>query len=67
MTVSDIQSSDKIFLTPSDISDVLECDPQSIRVMARQAPELLGFPFTIVGSRMKIPRIPFLRFIGVEN
>lgn len=67
MTIADIQASDKIFLTPSDISDVLECDPQSIRVMARQAPQLLGFPFTLVGTRMRIPRVPFLRFIGVDN
>ena len=65
-SLTDLQASDKIFLTPADISGVLGSDPQTIRVTARQRPELLGFEFTFVGSRMKIPRIPFLRFLGIN-
>lgn len=67
MTVAEMQASEKVFLTPYDISCVLKCTPQTIRVMARQEPQMIGFPFTFVGNRMKIPRIPFLRFIGAEN
>jgi hypothetical protein len=56
---------DKPFLTPQEVSAVLKCDPQTIRVTARQRPDLIGFEFTFVGNRMKIPRVPFLRFLGV--
>ena len=66
-TLEEIRLSDKTFLSPADISPVLGSDPQTIRVTARQRPELIGFPYTFVGNRMKIPRIPFLRFMGAEE
>ena len=55
---------DKMFLSLADVSPVLGSDQQTIRVTARQRPDLLGFPFTFMGNRMKIPRIPFLEFLG---
>lgn len=66
MTLDELKSSDKVFLTPADIAPVLRCDPHKVRVTARQRPDLLGFEFTFTGNRMKIPRIPFLRFLGVD-
>lgn len=62
-TIDDIRNSDKMFLSPDDICGILGSNPQTIRVTARQRPDLIGFPFTFMGNRMKIPRIPFLRFI----
>ena len=67
MTIEEIKRSEKAFLIPSDIAPVIHSDPQTIRVTARQRPELLGFPFTFTGNRMKIPRIPFLRFVEGMN
>ena len=68
MTINEIRSSDKPFLTPKEVAGVLGSDPQTIRVTARTAPERVGFPFTFTGNRMKIPRIPFLNFMeGREN
>ena len=66
MTINEIKLSTKEILTPADIAEVLGCDPQSIRVRARQRPELLGFPVIVLGSRVKIPRRPFLRYLGEE-
>lgn len=66
MTIAQIKESDKPFLTPADVAPVLGSDPHTVRCTARQRPELLGFPFTFSGNRMKIPRIPFLRFLGEE-
>lgn len=66
MTLQEIQSSDKPFLTPGDICEVLGSNPQTIRVTARQRPDLIGYEFTFIGNRMKIPKIPFLRFMGVD-
>ncbi len=65
-TLEELRRSDRIFLTPAEVAPILGCDPQTVRVTARQCPERLGFPFTFCGNRMKIPRIPFLRFLGAE-
>lgn len=67
MTLEQLQCSDKHFLTPGDVCGVLGSNPQTIRVTARQRPDLIGFEFTFVGNRMKIPRLPFLRFIGANT
>ena len=64
MTLDEIRNSTKEVLTPADIADVLNADPQDIRVQARTAPEKLGFPVIIIKSRTKIPRLPFLRYIS---
>lgn len=64
MTLEEIRSSPKLFLSPTDVAPVLGSDPHTVRCTARQRPDLLGFPFTFSGNRMKIPRIQFLRFLG---
>lgn len=61
-----IVDSDKVFLTPADVAPILGMDPHSIRLIARKRPELLKFEFIISGNRTKIPRIPFLRYIGIN-
>ena len=67
MTLDEIRASDKTFLTPADVAGVLSADAQSIRIQAREFPEALGFPVICVGNRTKIPRKPFLRFLGEEE
>lgn len=67
MTLDEIRNSTKDVLTPADIADVLNADPQDIRIQARTAPERLGFPVIIIKSRTKIPRVPFLRAMGFET
>lgn len=66
MTLDEIKISDKLMLTPADVSEVLNADPQDIRLQARTDPGKLGFPVVIIKTRTKIPRIPFLRFMGVD-
>lgn len=65
-TLEMIAASDLAVLTPAQVADVLGCDPHWIRVASRDNPALLQFPVLRVGNRVKIPRIPFLRFMGVE-
>ena len=64
-TLDDLRKCPKAFFTPGDVCGVLGSNPQTIRVTARQRPDLIGYEFTFVGNRMKIPKIPFLRFMGV--
>ena len=66
MTLDEIKACDKPILTPAEIADVLNCDAQDIRIQARMAPEKLGFPVIVVKTRTKIPRVPFLRFMGEQ-
>ena len=56
----------KATITTAMASKVLHCKPESIRLAARERPDLLGFPVIVMGSETKIPRIPFLRFLGYE-
>ena len=64
MTVKEIQGSDKAFLTPADIAEVLGSDKHTISIVARDNPEKLGFPVTRIGNRTKIPRLRFLAYLG---
>lgn len=61
-----VAMTDREWFTPAQISGVLNANPQTIRVTARQRPELLGFPVILTGNRVKVPRIPFLRSMGVN-
>lgn len=64
MTLLQMRESEKTFLTPGDVADVLETDPNTIRAQAQDDPSKLGFPVIVLCSRVKIPRLPFLKFIG---
>ena len=62
MTITEIEASDKTMLTPWDVAGVLGCNPYAINVQAKQDPARLGFPVTMIGNRVKIPREAFLRW-----
>lgn len=63
MILSEIKQSEKEVLIPADIAPVIGRNPHQIRVVAHQRPELLGFPVIVIGTRVKIPRKPFINFI----
>ena len=65
MTLQEMMKSDKLLLNADDISDVIQSNPQGIRNQARIDPKALGFPVCVIGARVKIPRTPFLRWLGV--
>lgn len=64
MTLREIASSDKPFLTPSDVAPILGCAPHSINLQARKDASLLGFPVCVIGTRVRIPRLAFLAWMG---
>lgn len=63
MTLNEIRSMTKETLPPGIVAEVLGCNPQTIRLTARMAPERLGFPTIVMGSRVLIPRQAFLQFM----
>lgn len=66
MTLTDIINSDKTFLTASEVAPIIGTDPNSIRGQAHEMPDKLGFPVCVIGTRVRIPRIPFIKFLTGE-
>ena len=63
MTLDEIRNSTKEVLTPAEVAEVLGCDPQDIRVQAKVHPERLGFNVAVIGTRVKVPRLAFIRWM----
>ena len=63
MTLTEIEQSEKLFLTPSDVAPVLGCKPYLINVQAHEDIGKLGFPASLVGTRVRIPRLAFLHWL----
>ena len=69
VTIEDIKASEKVMLTPADVAEALGVDAQGIRVMAHEQPERLGFPVVVCGRNgraVRIPRIAFLKYLGID-
>lgn len=68
-TLSDIAQMDREVLTPEIAGKAIGISPYAISLMARtpEGCKSLGFPVIRIGSRTKIPRVPFLRFMGWEG
>lgn len=63
MTLQEIRESDAAFLLVTDVNKVVGCCPEALRLAARQHPEWLGFPVTVIDTRTYIPRGAFLEYI----
>lgn len=67
MTLDEIRESTKDILTPADIADVLGCDKYSINVQVsediKNGTNSLRFPWTKIGTRVRIPREGFINFM----
>lgn len=62
-TLQDIEKHPREFLTPALVAPVIGMDQQTLRMRARERPDLLGFSVICAGSRVKIPKEAFLRFM----
>lgn len=61
-----LEALDKTILTVSDVAPVLECSPHYLRLQAREDPYILGFPVCVIGTRVRIPKAGFLRWLRGE-
>ena len=70
MTLNELRESNKALLTPKEVASALGLDEQGIRVMAHTCPERLGFPVMVTGRKgrsVRIPRLPLMRYLGMEG
>lgn len=65
-SLDDITALESEYLTCAQIAGVLHADPYAIHQTAVQRPELLGFPVIVYGRRVKVPKMPFVRFMRGE-
>ncbi len=67
MTIEDIKKMTKEILTPVEVAQILQCDAELIRFQARKDISSLGFPVSVMGSRIKIPRRAFIKWIEGDH
>jgi len=63
MTLEELNATDKPYVTASDIAEILGADAQTIRKVAKEEPEKLGFPVICIKRRVLIPTKPFLLYL----
>lgn len=68
-TLDDIARLDCSYLVPAQVAPVLGCSQYAINCAAKseEGRKRLGFPTMMIGNRCKIPRIPFLAFMGYKQ
>lgn len=69
MTLEEMKTYDKEYLTPEQVASVTGQDPQAIRIAARENPDWLRYPTYLsgrTGHTTRIPRLAFLKFMGVD-
>lgn len=54
----------RAYLVATDIAPILGLSDATIRAQARAG--MLPFPTVVVGQRVRIPKMPFLRWMGYE-
>ena len=65
MTLEELKTLDKDCLVPADIAEILGVDKYNINVQVKHDKQngINSFPFPtiLIGTRVKIPRIPFVK------
>ena len=63
MTLEELKNDPREFVNSADLAKIIGMDPYALTLTAREEPEKLGFPCTVVGKRVRFPRRAFIRFV----
>ena len=66
MTLKELEQLDTEVLTPSQVAPILGCQPYSINVATKDGKNPFPFPIIRLGTRVRIPKTPFLKFMKGE-
>ena len=66
MTLQELEKLPKEILVPADIAPILGCAPYSINVATRDGKNPFPFPIIRMGSRVRIPKTPFIKAMRGE-
>ena len=63
MTLDDLLQTDRPVIPGTWAANVMGMDSTRLIGYARERPELVPYPYQLSGNRMKIPRVPFLKWL----
>lgn len=63
MTLNDLLMMDTPVIPGTWAAQAMGMDPTRLIGYAREKPHLVSFPFQMSGNRMKVPRVPFLKWL----
>ena len=64
-SINELLASTAATITPAQAAKVLRCSPYRFNVLHKRGE--LPFPAMMIGNRLKIMRIPFLKYLGYEK
>lgn len=67
MTLDELEKLDKEMLVPADIAPILGCSQYTINVVTRDGKNPFPFPIIRMGTRVRIPKKPFIKAIRGEE
>ena len=67
MTLDDLVRMDSAVIPGTWAAQVMGMKPTRLIGYARERPELIPFTYQLSGNHMKIPRVPFLKWLGVTD
>ena len=67
MTLDDLERLDKEMLVPKDIAPFLGCMPYTINVATKDGHNPFPFPIIRMGTRVRIPKMPFIKAMRGET
>ena len=63
MTLQELEKLETEVLTPNQVAPILGCQPYSINIAVRDGKNPFPFPVIRMGSRVRIPKRPFINFM----
>ena len=67
MTLNDLLLMNTPVIPGTWAAQAIGMDPTRLIGYARERPELVPYPYHLSGNRMKIPRVPFLKWLGCTD
>ncbi len=62
-----IMNTDKLAISASTAAKAIGMNPVTLRIKAREHPETLPFPVMTSGRNVKVARIPFMEYYGLNK
>lgn len=67
MTLEELEKLPKEMLVPADVAPILGCRPYAINVATRDGKNPFPFPVIRMGTRVRIPKMPFIKAMRGEE
>ena len=66
MTLQELEQLETEVLTPKQVAPILGCQPYSINIATKNGNNPFPFPIIRMGTRVRIPKTPFIKAMRGE-